>query len=572
MPPRQPGDRASFLSPLHRRLGLRASVALLFASGGFLVSTALSVGTYVIAETYVVKQRDDVAIERALSHAQDVRRAVDTGQNVEVLLGNMNSGSGTMAILVDGRKLVDEDATEEDEAAAQAEPAGATSTSDSPTADNVLVEDEPTAGAPTSPSPTEGDPVTGERTHITHLDLSLDAVPQSLQAQMAPGKAVYVVEDVRLPQVQRATDAVQRAVVTGVQFADEDVKYYEFSVNSDLDNALSRLPLALAAVAAATTLAGALVGWWAARSTLAPLNTVAQAAAEIAGGNLNARVPSTEDPELKTLVRSFNAMADTVSDRIDRERRFAADVSHELRSPVTTLQTALHLINKRRDEMPERAGQAVDLMKSELERFSRSLSDLLELSRLDAGQMHRSDRVVIDELVRETLEATNRENTRVIVPEALQGSDQVTVMGDKSQLHRVFVNLLDNADKYGGGVTSVEITAREGFVVAHVDDSGEGVAPEDRDRIFERFVRSGSRGSAQGTGLGLSLVMEMVMAHGGSAHCSESPYGGARFTVRLVSLASAQGAPGDSGVRPVGQGAAEQPERQPASSAERERL
>lgn len=329
---------------------------------------------------------------------------------------------------------------------------------------------------------------------------------------------------------------VQRAVVTGVQFTDHDVQYYEFAVNSDLNDALSRLPLALGAVAAATTLAGALVGWWAARSALAPLNTVAQAAAEIADGNLNARVPSTEDPELKTLVRSFNAMADTVSDRIDRERRFAADVSHELRSPVTTLQTALYLINKRREEMPERAVQAVDLMKSELERFSRSLSDLLELSRLDAGQMHRHDRVVIDELLRETLEATNREGTRVIIAQALQGSDQVTVMGDKSQLHRVFVNLLDNADKYGGGVTSIEIASREGFVVVHIDDSGDGVPPEDRDRIFERFVRSGSRGSAQGTGLGLSLVTEMVTAHGGSTHCSESPYGGARFTVRLVGL------------------------------------
>jgi signal transduction histidine kinase len=101
------------------------------------------------------------------------------------------------------------------------------------------------------------------------------------------------------------------------------------------------------------------------------------------------------------------------------------------------------------------------------------------------------------------------------------------------QLRRALLNLFDNADLHGGGLTAVEVLAWGGSARVLVDDRGEGVPPEERERIFERFARAGSRGSRTGTGLGLSLVAETARTHGGAAWCEASPGGGARFVLSL---------------------------------------
>lgn len=473
--------RSATAGKLQRRLGLRGTVAMLFAAGASLVSAVLSVGTYVTAETLLMGQRQSLAITKSFDDAAKMRD--------ELIARNDQNAFSDRAPVV---KALDQLAVPSDV--------------------GVVIF------------------VDGVE-YPSSLNFGSNDVPQGLRDVVAEGQAGFVVTDVSVVS-QGQDSGKQRAIITGTPLPEVNAEFYEIAVTTEMNRVLDALPGVLSAVAMATTLSGALVGWWAARRALAPLMGVAQAAADIAGGDLQTRLAHTEDPELKTIVRSFNSMVDTVGERIERERRFTADVSHELRSPLTTLTTAVHLLKKRRDELSPQAGKAVDLIDTELGRFSRALGDLLELSRLDAGKVSLEERFAIDEIISHTISSTHR-STRVHIMEGLKGTAELVVLGDKNQLHRIFVNLLDNADKYADGATAVEIRNRDGFVVVHVDDSGEGIIEEDRERIFQRFVRSGSRRSIPGTGLGLSLVAEMVSAHGGSTVCGESPYGGARFTVRL---------------------------------------
>jgi len=207
-------------------------------------------------------------------------------------------------------------------------------------------------------------------------------------------------------------------------------------------------------------------------------------------------------------------MVEALEERIQRDARFAADLGHELRSPLTTLVASVQIIQRRRDDLPERTRRAVDLVSTELDRFQRTLEDLLELGRLDAGVRGQVlTRVDAGELVRVTLTQSHRSPDLLDIDGADLGIDV-----DKQQLSRSVVNLLDNADDH---------------VRIDVDDHGPGVPHAERERIFERFVRGGSRGSLPGSGLGLSIVAETVQGHGGRVWCEDAPGGGARFRVEL---------------------------------------
>jgi signal transduction histidine kinase len=317
-------------------------------------------------------------------------------------------------------------------------------------------------------------------------------------------------------------------ITVGVPLAAADAELYEISQPGELRSTLSTLGVVLAAFALLTTFGGALMGRAAARRVVAPLDGVARAAARISVGDLKTRLPATDDPDLAAIVGSFNAMVEALDERIARDARFAADISHELRSPLTTLVTSVDLLHRRRDELPERSQQALDLITTELERFQRSLEDLLELGRLDAGVALRTlADVDLRDLVRYALEAGHRE-LRASLP-----AEPLVVRVDKQQMSRALLNLFENADVHAGGLTGVHVERAGGFALVAVDDDGPGVPEDERERIFERFVRAGSRGSRRGTGLGLSLVAETVHSVGGNVGCADRPGGGARFVVRL---------------------------------------
>ncbi len=161
--------------------------------------------------------------------------------------------------------------------------------------------------------------------------------------------------------------------------------YFEFFPLDDVDSNLSNLRFALVLAALITTGLGVLVGVFAARRAVRPLGVAAQAASAIAGGRLDTRLEGTEDPDLRVLTESFNDMAEALEQRVERDARFASDVSHELRSPLMTLAASVEVMEARRDDMPERAQSALDLLSSDVVRFSGLVEDLLEISRFDAG-------------------------------------------------------------------------------------------------------------------------------------------------------------------------------------------
>ncbi|WP_409330368.1 ATP-binding protein [Trujillonella humicola] len=361
--------------------------------------------------------------------------------------------------------------------------------------------------------------------YSSSLDVGARDVPVELQELVTSGSAGRI----------RADSAGGPRLVVGIPLGDTGLEFYEIAPLGELQSVLHTLAVVLAAGALTATAAGAGFGVWASRRVVQPLDQVAGAATRIAGGEVSTRLPPTDDPDLVAIVGSFNTMVDALAARIERDARFVGDVSHELRSPLTSLVTSVEVLASRGDELSPRSRQALELVERQLAAFRTTLDDLLELARLDDGAAPR-DRppVALAQLVRELLAATGRP-VELLDAEA---DERTVVAGDKRGLERAVRNLLDNADRHGGGARRVGVELREDTVVLTVDDSGPGVPPEDRERVFERFVRAprAARGSLPGAGLGLAIVAETAARHGGSAWCSASPCGGARMTLSIPAV------------------------------------
>ncbi len=196
-------------------------------------------------------------------------------------------------------------------------------------------------------------------------------------------------------------------VVIGVPLPAVHAAYFEVFSLDELVGTLRGLAFALAAAALVTTLAGAAVGRWASSRALRPLAGVTDAAVAIAGGRLDTRVDAGGDADLEELAAAFNRMTANVQERIEREARFTSDVSHELRSPLTTLSATVSVLDSHRHELSPRAQSALDLLDGDVHRFTRMVDDLLEISRVDAGSAELSlDEVDPAELVRRAVAAT----------------------------------------------------------------------------------------------------------------------------------------------------------------------
>lgn len=384
---------------------------------------------------------------------------------------------------------------------------------------------------------------------VTQLLASLDTLPGSLSVLEERGQwyatSISVGEEA-IPSRLRTlvlggTPASQHFVlhgspqmVVGLPVPSVDAAYFEVFSLDELARTLQILALALAAAALVTTAAGAVIGQWASGRALRPLAEASRAAETIAGGRLQVRLVATDDPDLSALAASFNRMADALQQRIEREARFTSDVSHELRSPLTTLATSLGVLETHRDDLTAPSRQALDLLISELHRFQRMVDELLEISRVDTGSAELSlDEVEVGELLRRAAQAAGAGDAPVDVDPAVAG---LRLWVDKRRIERIVTNLVDNARQYAGGVTRLAVEPAPGAVRLVVIDRGPGVAPGERERIFERFYRgqtSGRRGATDGTGLGLSLVAEHVRLHGGRVWMEDGVGGENRFVVEL---------------------------------------
>ncbi len=361
----------------------------------------------------------------------------------------------------------------------------------------------------------------GDQWFSSGLTAGARDVPAALQQLLADGSA----------GTARTDSADGPRLVVGVRLPGSGVDFYELAPLAELQQSLRTLAGVLLLGAAAATAAGAAFGVYASRRAVQPLEQVATAAARITAGELGARLPETDDPELVAIVASFNGMVDALAARIARDARFVGDVSHELRSPLTSLVTSVEVLGARQDELSARSRQALSLVRSELGRFHRTLDDLLELARLDDAQQEDAAAVSVGAVAREVLGRAGASDGVL----SADPDEAILVALDKNRLERAVRNLVDNAERHAGGVTAVEVRRREGTVVLHVDDAGPGVLPADRERVFERFARGprATRGSLPGAGLGLAIVTEIAGQGGGAAWVSDSPAGGARFTLAL---------------------------------------
>lgn len=288
-----------------------------------------------------------------------------------------------------------------------------------------------------------------------------------------------------------------------------------------------------------TVLVGLVLGIVSSERVVRPLAGAADAARAIAEGRLDTRLEPTDDPDLNALTESFNDMVARLQDRVERDARFASDVSHELRSPLMTLAASVEVLSSRRDELTERSQAALDLLVADVARFSGLVEDLLEISRYDAGavRLNRESLSVV-QLVQQAVLASSMSRTPLQIDDRCSAA---TLSGDRRRLARVVANLIDNARSHGGGAATVQVCPAEdsaAHVWIAVEDNGEGVSAADAPRIFERFSRgagASKRGSGDGAGLGLALVREHVRLHGGRVWVESRRDGesGARFVVEL---------------------------------------
>ena len=270
------------------------------------------------------------------------------------------------------------------------------------------------------------------------------------------------------------------------------------------------------------------ISWLVLRSVTVPIGQAAETSAKLASGDLGVRLPVRGEDEFATLGRSFNAMADSIESQIKEladlslvQQRFVSDVSHELRTPLTTIRLASDMLNDQRAEFDPTTARAAELLHAQVQRFEVLLTDLLEISRYDAGSVqlekeptslaHLAEDVVAS---MQQLAEQHGTDVRVVAP---GGYSPVEM--DPRRVRRVVRNLLGNAIEHGEGrpiVVTVDSDQRS--VAVGVRDFGLGMRPEDMERVFDRFWRAdpSRRRTIGGTGLGLSIALGDARLHGGT--------------------------------------------------------
>jgi signal transduction histidine kinase len=454
--------------PFPRALRLRTRVTLFFSVTALVASLALALVTYALARSFLSSQRESVARTQAFSNANTFKNVLLSGP--EPTSEQLRNQVLSLPTETGGFALLEL----------------------------------------TSP--------TGSRQFLSDQNFQ-EAFPTDLQELVANQQSGQ----------QRFSLDGNPYLAVGVYIRAADAEYFQAFPLADTNRTLRYLATALAIGAGVTTLFAAGLGWWTSRRLLRPLTRVSNAAGEIASGGLDARMAPEADPDLALLASSFNGMADAVQTRIEREVRFASDVSHELRSPITALAAAVEVLDSRRSDLPERSQQALDVVVAQVRRFDQMVIDLLELSRIDAGttELHREP-VDPYELTSRVAHRYGFGDVAIDVDAKLPSP----VLVDKLRFERILANLLENAREHAGGPTRVTLqrSGRHSMLLG-VEDAGPGVARSERARIFERFARGSAARHRIGTGLGLALVAEHAEAHGGETWVEDRAGGGAVFKV-----------------------------------------
>ncbi|MFE6770192.1 ATP-binding protein [Streptomyces fimicarius] len=323
--------------------------------------------------------------------------------------------------------------------------------------------------------------------------------------------------DYRFAAVEATTpDGVTLTVYAGAPLAAE-----QEAVNTVRGAMLTGLPLLLVVVAGVT--------WLVTRRALRPVEGIRREMAAItASEDLARRVPEPGSrDEIAALARTTNETLTVLEASVERQRRFVADASHELRSPIASLRTQLE-VAEAHPELLDLPGAVADTVRLQV-----LAADLLLLARLDAGEKPGSATVELGALVRE--EVSQRTGDRIPVAVEVPEGGAFEVNGSRGQLSRVIGNLLDNAQRHADASVAVSVAADGRGVRVEVRDDGAGVPEEERERIFERFVRLDDARSRDdgGAGLGLAIARDVASRHGGTLTVHRAAEGGAAFRLWL---------------------------------------
>jgi signal transduction histidine kinase len=307
---------------------------------------------------------------------------------------------------------------------------------------------------------------------------------------------------------------------------DSVVVYATREIPSPLVTGLLELLLAL--VVLLLTVLVAWLTWRIVGRTLRPVEQIRAQLAEISASDLSRRVPEPAgEDELAQLARTANETLDRLEHAVARQRQFASDASHELRTPIAGLRANLEDASMHPEDTD--LEQAIASALRDTDRLESIVTDLLLLARIGTGGTGAHERIDLAELAEAEI---RRHPTHLKIDARL--TPGLTVRGVRMQLVRLLNNLLENAERYAGGAVEVEVRRSGSDARLTVTDDGPGIPPADRERVFERFTRLDTARSRSdgGTGLGLAIAREIADAHGGSLRIEDHPEG-ARFALRL---------------------------------------
>ncbi|MEH0983049.1 HAMP domain-containing sensor histidine kinase [Micromonospora sp. CPCC 205556] len=346
---------------------------------------------------------------------------------------------------------------------------------------------------------------------------------RTLRAAVADGQLGY-----------ERSRAGRHLLVVGGRIPGSTAELYAVTDETDLVDGLTQLRTALALGWVAVVALAAGVGHTLARRTLEPVGRASRAARAVAEGLLATRLPVRGRDEFSDWAAAFNEMAQALQTKIDdlsraeaRERRFTADVAHELRTPVTALVAAASLLGDELDTLPPGARRTAELLVADVTRLRALVEELIEISRLDAGR----EAVVLapvdaGALLREVV-AAHGWTGRVRVT-----GEGATVRTDRRRLERVLANLVGNAVAHGAGELRADVTAAGARLSYEVSDQGPGITAAHLPHLFERFYKADPARSGPGSGLGLAIARENARLLG--AQLTVSSTVGVGTTFRLV--------------------------------------
>ncbi|GAB6182002.1 HAMP domain-containing sensor histidine kinase [Desulfotomaculum defluvii] len=314
--------------------------------------------------------------------------------------------------------------------------------------------------------------------------------------------------------------------------------------------ALGRLRWLLWFISGLMILAAGTIGWWLAKAALKPVEDISKTATVIRQDlNLQQRI-DYQGPrdELGQLVETLNSMLDSLeaayqklAESHDAQKRFVADVSHELKTPLTTIRGNIDLIRKMGDEHPDIRHEAMDDIASEAERMSRLVLDMLVLARADAGLTLPLKPVVlcdvIQQVARQAKLLAGAIDFKISLAEECQ---QTVILADPDYLKQLVFILLDNAFKYTTkpGTVELQVKCNQDQVQIEVKDNGMGIEPDELENIFARFYRSDKSRPVGGTGLGLSIAKWIAEQHQATLRVKSILQEGSTFTIMFPVYAS----------------------------------